>query len=428
MENINYALTSANQSQMPVTLRALFGSQPISGDAFSQLFAQLMAGYNGEMPEGMDALFTNGEGEGDQDLSMKDNVLAQGLMADMFFQNPDLFQQLLEQDGAEGLVSYGVTESGMPDVLAGVSASGGDNTSSWQAWGAVYASGQQGVNAVTEGLDQAAAKAAQQGTPFIPSAETTPMRQIADIEAEGQKRQNPEEQQLSYGKENAMTGAQPQQAVQAKENPFTAQGQFMDAVRQARQTLGSLRFSASNEEDIDVEALQSAADNNRVTPNFGAPAELPKQEAPQPVAQQTQSAIQTNLAQGKKDFTIRLKPDGLGEITVHLSEKAGKTTLNIITSSTEVAKMLTDDIASLRNALRPLQVEVHTIAAQPQQQEVEAAHNQNYGQSMQQQQQENQQPNGQNHHRHALSFFDEAEEEEVWQDETDPTAELDTYI
>ncbi len=101
--------------------------------------------------------------------------------------------------------------------------------------------------------------------------------------------------------------------------------------------------------------------------------------------QSTTSAENANLAQPKIDmqdmidnlkqslstktagdeFSLKLKPEGMGEIIVKLVQTSDKgIQMNIIASNENVAKALSQDISQLQQALKPVNASVETIVAQ----------------------------------------------------------------
>ena len=72
---------------------------------------------------------------------------------------------------------------------------------------------------------------------------------------------------------------------------------------------------------------------------------------------------------GKREFTLKLKPESLGEITVKLIEKAGKMSLTISAASAQTARLINSDLSALREAVRPMQVEVHEAVTEAPQSE-----------------------------------------------------------
>ncbi|MCQ4735691.1 flagellar hook-length control protein FliK, partial [Anaerotruncus colihominis] len=78
--------------------------------------------------------------------------------------------------------------------------------------------------------------------------------------------------------------------------------------------------------------------------------------------EQLKMGIQENYAANRDEFVVKLKPDGLGEITVKLVQRENSIALSILASSPQVARLISNEVAALQNALRPLQAEVTQIS------------------------------------------------------------------
>lgn len=145
--------------------------------------------------------------------------------------------------------------------------------------------------------------------------------------------------------------------------------QFDSAVRQLREELDG-RLRGAQKEDgrpLDVEALQAAVDSRQYVPETAAAhSETPEVRE---IADQLKTGILQNLRQGKNEFVVKLKPEGLGEITVKLTESKNEIALRIVTSSTAVGKMIANEVNALQNALRPLRAQVQEIVTVPAAQE-----------------------------------------------------------
>lgn len=63
----------------------------------------------------------------------------------------------------------------------------------------------------------------------------------------------------------------------------------------------------------------------------------------------------------KKRFTVRLKPEGLGEITVNMLNNEGKISLSILASNQTVQKALEGNLENLQASLRQHNAEITTI-------------------------------------------------------------------
>lgn len=137
--------------------------------------------------------------------------------------------------------------------------------------------------------------------------------------------------------------------------PVTQQSRFDSAVQQVKLQLGqSTRRETAPAEQSPVACGQ---------PPPHAP-EAPVAEKAEQLARhatvldQLKAEIPARLAAGKTDFTMKLKPERLGEITVKLVEESGEMTLRITTASSETARMINSDLSALREAVKPLHVVV----------------------------------------------------------------------
>lgn len=144
------------------------------------------------------------------------------------------------------------------------------------------------------------------------------------------------------------------------------QVQFVSAVRQVRELLAEKTRGAAKEETrqpLDVEALQAAVDSRQYVPDTVSA----RQETPdlKEITDQLKTGILDNLRQGKNEFVVKLKPEGLGEITVKLTESKNEISLRIVTSSAAVGRMIANDVNALQNALRPLRAQVQEIVTVP---------------------------------------------------------------
>ncbi len=138
------------------------------------------------------------------------------------------------------------------------------------------------------------------------------------------------------------------------------------------------------------------------------------------------AAIRENSASGKQEFTFKLKPEHLGGITVKLTEQDGKMILRIAADVEKTARIINGDLAALREAVRPMQVEVQPATARMT--ETPGGQTQQFGFG-------SQQFSGQQHHfaeRSPRGFYQAAEAGETFLAQPPaPTLSrggLDTYI
>ncbi len=75
--------------------------------------------------------------------------------------------------------------------------------------------------------------------------------------------------------------------------------------------------------------------------------------------EQMYKGISENLERGRSEFTVKLRPEGLGEILVKLvSDEGGKAVLSLVASSEKTAELLNRDLASLQTSLNQHNVEI----------------------------------------------------------------------
>lgn len=80
-----------------------------------------------------------------------------------------------------------------------------------------------------------------------------------------------------------------------------------------------------------------------------------------PVAQQLKNGLEQGMKQDLQEFTIRLKPEGLGEIVVHMASAGGRTTVSLAVSNPETEKLVNSQMMSLKEMLEPLHAEVESV-------------------------------------------------------------------
>ncbi len=224
------------------------------------------------------------------------------------------------------------------------------------------------------------------------------------------------------------------QVVQQKEESLSdLQNQYMRTIQEVKNRIGS-HTEVDETFELDIDQLQMDVAANRFNP-IGTVEGKAEQIAAQPeIADQIKTGVAENLLQGKQEFIIKLKPEGLGEITVKLAEDSdGNTTLHLLTASAKTAELIGREAAVLQEAMRPLQVQVGTIQTMESQQANNQMNNEaNQQQMMQQfnmfqqhhggQQQMNYQP-GENAFYEDDSFFQAEVSESI-----ETLEGLDTYI
>ncbi len=154
--------------------------------------------------------------------------------------------------------------------------------------------------------------------------------------------------------------------IQVQQSVTQTQPQtFADTLARLQLT-GAVTTQATTEksdEPINLEALQQGLTaNGTATQNvaFEIPNSATTSAAQaKDIAMQLQQSLQ-NLS-APKEFTVKLNPEGLGEITVSLTETAGRLSLALTATSSETARLLNSEIAVLQSTLKPYQSESEPI-------------------------------------------------------------------
>jgi len=79
------------------------------------------------------------------------------------------------------------------------------------------------------------------------------------------------------------------------------------------------------------------------------------------VSEQITDGVKANINLEKSEFTVKLNPEELGELTLKLIEENGKMVLDITAASEKTARMLNGDIAALRESVGSMNIEVREV-------------------------------------------------------------------
>ncbi|WMJ82920.1 flagellar hook-length control protein FliK [Oscillospiraceae bacterium LTW-04] len=148
------------------------------------------------------------------------------------------------------------------------------------------------------------------------------------------------------------------------------QSQFERAVTLAQQLLKSAGQPTAETTEIDLEDLQKKVDSGAFLPQLTNTVntsttvdatQVHKALDAQDLFSQIKTSVTQHAQQGATDFTIKLSPEGLGEITVKLLEDGGKTTLSLTASDANVQRLLGSELNNLRDIMRPYNVEVAQV-------------------------------------------------------------------
>lgn len=212
------------------------------------------------------------------------------------------------------------------------------------------------------------------------------------------------------------------------------QSQFGRAINQAQQLLKETNSTKTADvTEIDFDELQKKVDfgtflrglsnvNSTDTPDAATENTTPL--ASQEIFSQIKTAVAQHDQNGATDFTIKLSPEGLGEITVKLLSDGEKMTLSLTATNANVQRLLGSELNNLRDIMRPYNVEVSQVV------QTNEAQNMNMQQFGQQSSQHNYNGQQQNNafYAYAPEYGESAVNSEQPQTVVLPGSALDAYI
>ena len=192
------------------------------------------------------------------------------------------------------------------------------------------------------------------------------------------------------------------------ENGFSSL-QAGNAFRTARQLLE--QQEKETVVPVDVESLQADVNAGRFLTAQPEAAQLPLPSTEE-IGKQLKTGILHQTAQGKSEFIVRLEPEGIGEM---ISDDREHMALSIFTASTQAARLISNEVATLQEALRPLQVQVQQVTLLPTEQAVSYASQSALTDQGQQQS-------------FAQQYFEQRQQHRGGHWQQAPDSELDAYI
>ena len=79
------------------------------------------------------------------------------------------------------------------------------------------------------------------------------------------------------------------------------------------------------------------------------------------LSEQITDGVKANLNLEKTEFTVKLNPESLGELTLKIVEESGKMVLDITAASENTAKLLNSDLAVLRESVGSMNLEIREV-------------------------------------------------------------------
>ena len=82
------------------------------------------------------------------------------------------------------------------------------------------------------------------------------------------------------------------------------------------------------------------------------------------ISEQITDGVKANLNLEKNEFTVKLNPESLGEVTIKLVEEGGKMVVNITAATESTAKLLNSDLTAFRDSLGSLNLEIREVTVE----------------------------------------------------------------
>jgi|GEM_PF-4076191 len=115
--------------------------------------------------------------------------------------------------------------------------------------------------------------------------------------------------------------------------------------------------------DTDIAKLPYSETQSSTTAGTPGTSATTEKNAGPKLTEQISEGVNRNLSSGKDEFTIKLKPESLGEITLKLVKEDGRTTLSITTTSMGTAKLINDELPALKAAVAQMNIHVSEAVA-----------------------------------------------------------------
>jgi flagellar hook-length control protein FliK len=109
-----------------------------------------------------------------------------------------------------------------------------------------------------------------------------------------------------------------------------------------------LQVNSKNQNAFEISGTQTLEKNAISDPNL-------------PVHSQVSNQILNSLKDNHLNFKMKLNPEGLGQLTVHISYQNGKVSLDILANTTSTQKLLMGQIDDLKTALQSNNVDVSKL-------------------------------------------------------------------
>lgn len=222
----------------------------------------------------------------------------------------------------------------------------------------------QDVSAVTTQVVQTAADMPQ------PQSVTTQPRQNVTSEYLSQQG-NPEVVQSATTQSS--TSFTPSGSFQNQADAQTSNQSSAQSASESAPVTADKQATEKSDKDTVQQLTQQLSSFNEKLHNLGVTLKAEATAASTvPTAQQTSPSEQVATgvlnaySDGKMEFTMKLKPETLGELTVKMVMNDGKITMNIITGNQQTAKLIESQIPELRASLKDSNIQMESCTVENQ--------------------------------------------------------------
>lgn len=152
--------------------------------------------------------------------------------------------------------------------------------------------------------------------------------------------------------------------AQSGESAFEGEMNFSSSVYQAQQLMKS---QSTQDTAVSYDAAAQAASQNSVPIVEAVSTNSEANEIGYVEIDDFEEQLKAGLESGEltteKNFTIKLKPEGLGEVVVKLAKVQDHTVVSIIAANGNAARLLNEDLSLLRTSMQAMNVEINQVVS-----------------------------------------------------------------
>lgn len=216
------------------------------------------------------------------------------------------------------------------------------------------------VRAVSDALKEATAEGKNQGHAAKHLGADVDMRQRLAMNERG----NNGGMNANTGQKDSRDAAmesfmQPSGEGESEADDFSSWRSFFSKLREDPAAGGQARLRNAVKTSNEFAATQNSASAKSDTAQT-----MTERTAAPRMAKQVENAFIKNLGQGNKQLTVQLNPENLGKLHVVLQSRGDEVRAVIRADNPETARMLTDQLESIRNSLQEQGVKVSRLEVQ----------------------------------------------------------------